>query len=231
MVARARTAAVAHSKPATRGLSEIDREVTTAFTKRHDAEERGVLKTVLGGGGFAKVELHKFGAADDTRCDYCQAEMCDIDHLLWECPRFQQLRSDAAPDLAQLDFTMLSRTVRRGVAPAMACQHDRTFWGHDLNRIRHTDDATKAMLGYDLSIGSELSDYLAEAGKKGLNARQMVAHFKGVFGEGTMPEFPIEVAGTPPELPNGYCDGGYKNPTYHRWAVWGVWHMVARASQ
>lgn len=107
----------------------------------------------------------------------------------------------------------------------MRGNHNTTYWGLPLDKVEGVGEQTKKALGKTPLENQHIHKALQEATSKGLNARQLMAHIKGRFGDGGEPTFPIEVEGTPPSKANVYTDGGLQCPTTQWWALggFGVW--------
>ncbi len=107
----------------------------------------------------------------------------------------------------------------------MKCPAEATFWGLKLDGIEGVTQAQKKLLGYCDTVPGYISACLDQAHERKLNARQTIANLKGSFGDGEHPEFPAEVSGLLPSVPNVYTDGGLKCPATQWWALggFGVW--------
>lgn len=211
--ALARTRAAADSKTINANLHEIDTKVTLDDTKKMAKEDKAMLRTIHCGGGLGKLELMELGYVQDSVCDYCGYETCDLDHMLWNRPRFHATRKGVDKELAEVDTRLLSRAIKRGVAPAMSCKPGCTYWGLALDLVEGVSETTKKLLGCRDDTQANVWRESEDAQQKKLNARQKMALIKGGYGDGNDPTSPIDVTGTPPNEPNAYIDGGLLCPT------------------
>lgn len=101
-VARARTAAARDTKSINKHLKEIDFNVTMKAAKKMDKEDQAMLRTIQCGGGISKIELMEFGNGQNTECDDCGHQWCDLDHILWECPHFSETRQQEDDEVGKL---------------------------------------------------------------------------------------------------------------------------------
>ena len=186
--------------------------------------DRGFLRTIQTGGEYSKADLHRMGLKKDSQCDYCGYHTCCVDHILWQCEHFQQVRMGVDEQAACIPMKMLSLPLRRGIAPALSAQHQCTYWGLDISKIDVDVPVNVAkLLGvFSHDLPQKCRDELDKAFCRGLNTRQIVAEMRGAFASGVDPEFPEEVEGCPPDDINAYSDGGLKSPGDHKWALGGV---------
>ena len=131
-VARARTAAARGTKSIDKDLKEIDPNVTMKAVKKMNKEDQGMLRTIQCGGGISKIELMEFGNGQSTECDYCGHQQCDLDHILWECPRFSLTRQQEDEQVGKMDPKYFNKAIKRGIAPAMRGDINTTYWGLSL---------------------------------------------------------------------------------------------------
>lgn len=222
---RARTAARCGTKTINQGLKEIDLHVTRKAMKELSDEDQEMLRTVHSGGGFSMHELKATGAVSHSTCNYCRAEVADIDHILWQCPHFHSQRTAIDEKLANIDCRLISRALRRGYAPTMQCDADATYWGCKVDAVQAVCEDIKKMLGSRRDMELAVAAKLQEAMQEGMNARQLMAKLRGAFGTGGEPAFPFQVEGATPEQPNSYIDGGLICPSTQWWALggFGVW--------
>ncbi len=93
------------------------------------------------------AELQAMGPAGSTSCDYCGHTICDMDHILWQCPHFREVRVQTDVEPAVIDHKLLCKPVKRGIAPAMKSGADIAYWGLDLHRIDGASPVAKTLLG------------------------------------------------------------------------------------
>ena len=119
-------------QPSLKGLREID-QIATKVSKTIDGNDRGIIRTVSSGGGMTTGEIARWNEDVEPICTYCMAEENDIDHLIWDCPFFNKVRIEQDPLLASIPSNCLLTCIKRGIAPAMELEGNKTFWGQDLN--------------------------------------------------------------------------------------------------
>ena len=115
-------------------LAEVDKAVMDKVARLHTKKDHCRVRAIIAGGGFDKVDLAKMNEQHDERCDYCGAEQCTLEHILWHCKHasFVQARLEAAEELVEVPFELLNTAVCRGMASAMQCGGAKTFWGQNL---------------------------------------------------------------------------------------------------
>ena len=76
------------------GVSKLDLDTTTAFVRnlQPDSPLRVPMLRMFAEGHATPYKLNKMGILPTPHCKFCFHERADIQHLLWHCPRFQQLR-------------------------------------------------------------------------------------------------------------------------------------------
>lgn len=129
--ARARARAAKGTKVANRLLREVDMRATSASNKTLNEEEANAISTIRCSGGYAKVEQSNFDAIENTQCDYCNQGDCTVDHIIWEWCFLAETRKTTDEVVAKLPIATLHTAVKIGIATAMQCKHDATFWGQD----------------------------------------------------------------------------------------------------
>ena len=113
-VARARTEAASDTKTINKNLKEIDTNVTLQAVKKMTKEDQAMLRTIQCGGGVSKVELLEFGNGENTECDYCGHQWCNLDHILWECPHFNEVRRQEDEQIAKVNPSTFTRQSKEG---------------------------------------------------------------------------------------------------------------------
>ena len=129
MLARARTRARSQAegdKPSLKGLTEID-QIATKVSKQIDEEDKGIIRTVSSGGGMTTGDIAGWNEDVEAMCTYCMTEDNDIDHLIWDCPFFNKVRVEQDPLLASIPSNCLLTCIKRGIAPAMELEGNKTF--------------------------------------------------------------------------------------------------------
>ena len=76
-----------------------------------------LAEQMVKGGFWADDRLQRAGKAESRQCCYCDCDHADLEHLLWERPRWEEARVAAGPEalLAQ----DARRTDRVGFCPMM----------------------------------------------------------------------------------------------------------------
>ena len=77
-------------------LTKVDIEVTTAFVKslQSDSLLRVPMIRMLADAHATPHKLHKMGIFPTPHCKFCFHERADFQHILWHCPRFQNIRDE-----------------------------------------------------------------------------------------------------------------------------------------
>ena len=96
----------------------MDRWATRRLLERGvlSAEAAGALRVVLAGGVVTETVAAKWGRP--ARCPHCGADQEDLEHWMWQCPRWEPQRRAAllAVDGAAPDVEALRRRLPTGVA-------------------------------------------------------------------------------------------------------------------
>ena len=61
--------------------------------------------------------MHEIGILEESKCDYCNAEVASFDHLVWQCPLFHDIRVAVDKNIAEADKSNWGAAVRRGGGP------------------------------------------------------------------------------------------------------------------
>lgn len=80
--------------------------------------------------------MHRLGLKSDCKCEYCGHAVCSQYHILWQCNYFADIRKETAVDLPVIPINVMSIHIRRGIAPAMRAQIDKSVWGLDVARMQ-----------------------------------------------------------------------------------------------
>ena len=75
-------------------LAGIDREATLAVLNgsKNDAGEKNLLRELLCGCLWTQKRQHDHGSADSSNCRFCDHDVEDEGHILWQCPRWEHIR-------------------------------------------------------------------------------------------------------------------------------------------
>ena len=71
---------------------ESTREATALLNEELSDKERMKARLVQMGASLHKDDLYKMGILESQECDYCGAEVANFDHIVWQCPYFEQRR-------------------------------------------------------------------------------------------------------------------------------------------
>ena len=221
MCTRNRTRSAANKREMTKGLAEIDKEATRAETKKMDPQDRIILDLTRTGAMWTRTAAYWAGQVDDRMCQLCHQADETSDHF-WKCKALKDARKEVDEDLAKFNADAILALVRHGVAPAMAADTTKTFWGY--TGSLHMDAKQKELCGCD--VNSNNRDITEEVNEMrdliGLTAREVVqGHIAAQVESGAIP-MPERVNGTPPEQPNVYSDGSVHNPASTHWKVGGI---------
>ena len=76
------------------GVSKLDLNTTTALVRnlQPDSPLRVPLLRMFAEAHATPYKLSKMGIFPTPHCKFCFHERADVQHILWHCPRFQQLR-------------------------------------------------------------------------------------------------------------------------------------------
>ena len=99
MAANARTEAAHMTRTTNRVLDEIDEEAIKACDKERTEQARQALTIFERGAASQTTGLSQLGLNDNAHCDYCGCQQSTLEHIIWYCPKFNEVRDNAAPDL------------------------------------------------------------------------------------------------------------------------------------
>ena len=97
-------------------------------------DDGAMLKACAVRRNLSKVGLQEFSFAEDSTCDYCGLECCDLDHILWECPHFRLTSVEVEKELAIIVTKLLCKSMKRGVAQSrlfmawLTAEQTHTVW-------------------------------------------------------------------------------------------------------
>lgn len=222
---RARTKAAEGTKVKKSGLEEIDAIANKSSHSKMTEKDISFLQTYQTGSGWSTDKLKEAGIMEENTCSHCGGSHSG-NNLIWECNHPQLVKNQIETDheIAALDLKHLPNSIRRGIAPAMSHQPEDTFWG---TQQKDLNQAHSKLIGIrEGRADSYHAMGLIEKAKLiKVNARQLISTLRGGHGIGQTPDYPQDIQGTPPKKPNGYIDGGVKNPKSSAWqmAVYGMW--------
>ena len=99
--------------------SNIDIEASTRLHRRWVGHPcRFLLERILTNAHCTPYRLWKMGKRPSPECPYCKAEEADVQHFLFHCPYFHQLRQDAP------DFISYSEHWPTCVRQCLVCTYD-----------------------------------------------------------------------------------------------------------
>ena len=206
--------------------TEIDHAATNDPVKKLNAEQQIFVKTVMTGRAWNKTMIAIINPNSTAQCQYCGQQNQTTDHIIWECPKYQHIRSQNFPEASNQLFRHFPKEIRRGIAPALSHDPQATFWGDEFHSASGQDQITMGgntpdtyLDGYDLSMLKYYKDTK-------MNARHLTTTEKATATYRYTPNFPtIPEDQYPPRQPNAYTDGGLRQPTCHHWSLggWGLW--------
>ena len=79
-----------------KGITRLDLDTTTAFVRKlqPDSPLKVPMIRMLADAHATPHKLNKMGIFPTPHCKFCFHERADFQHILWHCPRFQNLRND-----------------------------------------------------------------------------------------------------------------------------------------
>ena len=109
-------------------LDTVDAKATGHATHKRPPKDVNLLNVVRTGAAFAKDALYHTGQVEDQLSDFCGFQKQTIDHILWDCPCFAEVREQIDPGVAKW-APIMPACVRAGIAPIMTASLGTTFWG------------------------------------------------------------------------------------------------------
>ena len=75
-------------------------EIAAVAEKNLDDTEKAFARRLAFGIDWDKVRVaEKTGGVDDCTCEYCGAAEKTSEHIIFECPKFADIRDEVAPKL------------------------------------------------------------------------------------------------------------------------------------
>lgn len=221
---RARTRASRNTKPHNTALGESDAVATKSARKQMEEDEVCAIRVVQSGGGYSKTDIAAINEDVSPECDYCGQGWCDLQHIIWECPLFRGIRKQQDEELADIPLANLSGAIRRGVAPAMRCSTNTTYWGQAIEE-GVTQSQCKLLGDDEEAVPDIIKEVIDAAAGANLNCRQLMDRERGPFAKGLQLEFLEGVDEEAPPDINAYGDGSMKIPAEREWSLgaFGVW--------
>ena len=153
----------------------------------------------------------------DGKCVHCGLEVADTKHILWECKAIHKHRSNLK--LAEVDPSILPKSVLNGLPPSMTINLDKRFWEKEADYVN--DNPTYSVDSVQVkrrklrneSNKAILEDTLKAKGivDKDLNARQAFQRIKINNDPNHLP-LPYECRLQAPDEINVYTDGSWLFP-------------------
>ena len=82
-----------HDMQGVDAIQGVDRQATLApVNSRMDPYDAGLLRGLLCGSIRLRERLHTAGLADSPVCAFCGEQAETLEHCMWHCPRWQQIR-------------------------------------------------------------------------------------------------------------------------------------------
>ena len=86
-------------------------------------------------------------------CSYCGEAPATSDHIQWGCKHFDPIRKDVDVELASIAHKHLPESIRKGIAPAMKLDGQRTYWGTEISQ--DLSAKAKRLLGQDTELTTD----------------------------------------------------------------------------
>ena len=83
------------------GVDHTSIRLAIKAAKASDQEWGHLAEKMVKGGFWAEDRLERAGIGESHQCCYCACHNADLEHLLWDCPRWEEARKGAG-DAAQL---------------------------------------------------------------------------------------------------------------------------------
>ena len=79
------------------GVDHTSIRLAIKAAKASDQEWGHLAEKMVKGGFWAEDRLLRAGKAESLQCCYCDCDHADLEHLLWDCPRWEEARKNAGP--------------------------------------------------------------------------------------------------------------------------------------
>ena len=223
-----RTTAAAAKSDRREFLQEIDTSILIKAQAKLDPDQAKYIAYLHRGGEWDKALIkQKIDHSTDDVCRYCGRESQTLDHLVWECGHFQELRKRCAPGFGENWTGQLPWCIRRGIPPALRIDENRSFWGQAFPQ--QLTDVESAFLGIQHELPRDTAGYSIwrQAAVSGKSVRQCMEEYRSgeAQGEGGWPDVPGIIEGAPPCQPMMYTDGALKMPRHRDLSIGGcgIW--------
>ena len=98
-----------------------------------EEDEKGVVRTIIMGGGIAKQDIGETNGDVYDACTYCNAAKSTTGYTIWECPHSECILENINPDLPRTLVKYLLPCLQSGIAPAMQADGNKTYWGQNID--------------------------------------------------------------------------------------------------
>ena len=230
---RARTWHASSCRNLYKELKEVDLATLEAATKHRCCEDKQWLHHTMALGTWTDFKKEMVDPANDGSCVYCGCPRADIVHLLWSCPRFEEVRYEGDEGLKQLGPEVMPLHPCLSIPAPLGPQHSITFCDSQGADALHFCPPRGHPLAFDRAPQAEAIQLLARLGHRseGLNARQLMDTFRCPE---LAPALPIAqpCIGVAPDKPNVWTDGTKTLPRQADWSLagFGLW-FPGRPSQ
>lgn len=125
----ARAQARSRDRRSREGVAEVDQQVVSAIKKKLTDTQRRTLKKLHTLADWTAEKVQQcIDEQVDIKCKWCGAQGYNMDHLIWNCTHFTEVRNRARPDSAAIPCKLLPATIRRGLPHALQFADGAPFW-------------------------------------------------------------------------------------------------------
>ena len=169
------------------------------------------------------------GQVDDNLCKLCGEAKETSAHTVWTCKALHAERCEADKLLADCGGELnLPAAVQHGIAPAMAAEPRRLFYGGEAPEGWSAE--TKRLFGKGVGKAPFKAGQILKQFEQNTVAREVIQFVKGSERLESIP-MPAACTETVPGSINVSCDGSLKNPRGNHWKIWGLRGLVAERQE
>ena len=112
---------IASTRASMHEATTIDWALTLSYPAATNEAQRGMLKAIHAGALITPKELFKAQVVESPKCTGCDHPVCDLWHIMWECPCYHDTRTRLMSQHASIDVKQLPRSLSlHGLAPCLS---------------------------------------------------------------------------------------------------------------
>ena len=111
-------------------MKEIDDYASKPTHDKFGDEDQMLLEIMRTGAAWDRCKAYWAGRAEDCNCVLCGEGKDGLTHTIWTCKALREQRCEVDRELAEcIGEETLPKALLYGIAPAMAADYRKTYWG------------------------------------------------------------------------------------------------------